>query len=303
MDRGDLSDLAVFLAIANERSFTRAAARLNQSQSAISQTIRRLETRLGLRLLTRTTRSVAPTAEGERLLETIRPAFANIDARLAELGELRDKPAGTVRLTLGRHAAETLICPAVARLVKSHPDIVVDLSIDQSLTDIVEGGFDAGVRLGEQVAKDMIAVRIGPELRMAVVASPEYLSAYGTPLMPHDLTRHRCINIRLPTSGGLYAWEFDKDGHELNVRVSGPVVANDTIVVTRAAMDGVGIAMVMEDMVEPAIAQGALVRLLDHWCPAFSGYHLYYPDRRHPSPAFTALVTELRRQMKRSEHS
>jgi DNA-binding transcriptional LysR family regulator len=290
MYRGDLNELAVFAAVAQERSFTRAATRLNQSQSALSQTVRRLESRLGMRLLTRTTRNVAPTPEGERLLETLRPALADIDARIAELGELREKPAGTVRLTLGRHAAETLIWPAVAELVSTYPDIVVELSIDQSLTDIVEGKYDAGVRLGEQVAKDMIAVKIGPDLRMAVVASPAYIAEHGTPTTPHHLLSHRCINIRFPKSGALYAWEFEKDGRELNVRVTGPFVVSDTTLACRAALDGIGVSMVMEDMVATAIADGRLIRMLDDWCQPFLGYHLYYPDRRHPSPSFAALT-------------
>jgi DNA-binding transcriptional LysR family regulator len=296
MYRDDLSELAVFAVVAEERSFTRAAARLNQSQSSLSQTVRRLEARLGLRLLVRTTRSVAASAEGEQLLATLRPALADIDARIAALGELREKPAGTVRLTLSRHAADTVVWPAIAELTQTYPDIAVELSIDHALTDIVSDRFDAGVRLGEQVARDMIAVRIGPPLRMVVVGSPAYLAAHGTPQSPHDLTRHRCANVRMPTAQSLYAWEFEKGGREVNVRVSGPVVVNDTLLLVRAAIDGVGLTMVMEDLVAPALADGRLVRVLDDWCEPFPGYHLYYPDRRHPSPAFAALLEILRRR-------
>jgi DNA-binding transcriptional LysR family regulator len=296
MRRDELGDLTVFLAVAEERSFTRAAARLGQSQSSLSQTVRRLEARLGVRLLTRTTRSVAPTQPGEQLIEALRPALADIEARLAVLGELRDKPAGTVRLTTGRHAADTVLWPALARLSRTYPDVKVELSVDASLTDIVTERFDAGVRLGEQVARDMIAVRIGPDLRMAVVGAASYLAGHGTPETPHGLTRHRCINIRLPTAGGLYAWEFEKDGRELNVRVDGPFVFNDTGLAVRAAVDGLGLAMVMEDIAAPAVADGQLARLLDDWCAPFPGYHLYYPDRRHPSPAFAVLLGELRRR-------
>ena len=227
MRRDELGDLAAFLAVAEARSFTRAAARLGTSQSALSHTVRRLETRLGLRLLTRNTRSVAPTDAGDRLLETLRPAFDEIDGRLAALGELRDKPAGTIRITAGQHAAETILWPALLRLLPHYPDVRVELSIDQALTDIVAERYDAGIRLGEQVAKDMVAVRIGPDMRMAVVGAPSYFATRPKPKTPHDLTHHTCINLRLPTLGGLYAWEFEKDGRELNVRVDGQLVFND----------------------------------------------------------------------------
>lgn len=294
MKRNDLGDLNVFLAVAEEQSFTRAAARLGQSQSSLSQTIRRLEERLGMRLLTRTTRSVALTSAGEQLIETLKPAIADVEARLAMLSELRDKPTGTIRLTAERHAAEIVLWPAISRLVHAYPDVKVEISIDASFTDIVAARFDAGVRLGEQVEKDMIAVRIGQDLRMAVVAAPTYVAQYGIPETPHGLMRHQCINVRLPTTGGLYAWEFEKDGHELNVRVDGPFVFSDESLATRAAIEGHGLAMIWEDAAQQAISEGVLVRVLDEWCPAFPGYHLYYPDRRHPSPAFTALLNELR---------
>lgn len=294
MQREEMGDLAVFLAVAEERSFTRAAARLGTSQSAVSQTVRKLEHRLGLRLLTRTTRSVLPTAAGEQLLETVQPAFLDVRARIAALTALRDSPAGTLRLTAGRHAAETVLWPALIRLTNRYPEIDAEVVVDAHLSDIVRDGFDAGVRLGEQVARDMIAVRIGPELRMAVVGAPAYLADHGGPSDPHGLTQHRCINIRLPTAGGLYPWEFEKDGRALNVRVNGPLTLNDMHLAVDAALAGAGLAMVMEDQVETALTDGRLVRLLKDWCPPFPGYHLYYPDRRLPSTAFSALLVELR---------
>lgn len=290
----ELSDLAVFAAVAEARSFTRAAARLGRSQSALSQTVRRLEDRLKLRLLTRTTRSVAPTPAGEQLLATLKPAFEDIEARLAALSELREQPSGLLRLTAGRHAAETVLWPALLRLTARYPDITVEVSIDSRLTDIVAEQFDAGIRLGEQVARDMIAVRVGPDLRMVVVGSPAYLARHGTPREPQDLTNHRCCNIRLPSAGGLYAWEFERDGRSINVHVDGPLVVNDVHLLLAAAREGLALGMVMEDMALPMIADGRLVQVLDEWCQPFSGYHLYYPNRRHPSPAFAALLSELR---------
>ncbi|MFA5949534.1 MAG: LysR family transcriptional regulator [Hyphomicrobium sp.] len=294
MKREELADLTVFLAVAEARSFTRAAAKLGTSQSTLSHTVRRLEERLGLRLLMRTTRSVAPTEAGERLMETLRPALDDIDARIAALSELREKPAGTVRITTGHHAAETILWPALARLLPYHPDINIELSMNSALTDIIAERFDAGVRLGEQVAKDMIAVRIGPDLRILVVGAPSYFATHPKPKTPHDLTRHNCINLRLPTRGGLYAWEFEKDGRQLNVRVEGQLVLNDMRMVLRAAAEGVGLAFVMEDQAKPLIADGRLVRVLNDWCAPFAGYHLYYPSRRQLSPAFALLVDALR---------
>jgi DNA-binding transcriptional LysR family regulator len=294
MKRDELGELTVFLAVAEERSFTRAAARLGTAQSAISQTIRRLEARLGLKLLARTTRTVAPTEAGERLIETLRPALDDIDAKLVALSDLRDKPSGTIRITASRHAVDTALWPPVARLMRDYPEIRVELSVDSALSDIVAERFDAGVRLGEQVARDMIAVRIGPDIRMAVVAAPEYFAAHPPPRTPHDLTRHACINIRLPTRGGLYAWEFEKNGRALNVRVDGPLVLNDIAVVLRAAEEGFGVACVMEDLAASRLAAGTLVRALEDWCPPFSGYHLYYPSRQHTSSAFRLLVDTLR---------
>lgn len=294
MRREDLGDLTALLAVAEERSFTRAAAKLGTSQSALSHTVRRLEARLGLRLLTRTTRNVAPTEAGERLIETLRPAFDEIDTKLAALTELRDKPAGTVRIATGGHAAETVLWPALARLLPDYPDVGVELAVDQGLTDIVAGRYDAGVRLGERVAKDMVAVRIGPDLRMALVGAPAYFAARPRPETPHDLTRHACINLRLPTSGGLYAWEFEKDGRALNVRVEGRLVFNDAPMILDAAAAGFGLAFVLEDRTRAYLADGRLVRVLEDWCPPFPGYHLYYPSRRQPTPAFALLAEALR---------
>ena len=294
MRREELGDLTAFLAVAEERSFTRAAAKLGTSQSALSHTVRRLEGRLGLRLLTRTTRSVAPTEAGARLIETLRPAFDEIDGKLAALSELRGKPAGTIRINTSKHAAERILWPVVARLLPDYPDVKVELAVDQSLADIVAGRYDAGVRLGEQVAKDMIAVRIGPDLRMAVVGAPSYLADHPAPRTPHDLTAHSCINLRLPTLGGLYAWEFEKDGHELNVRVEGRLVLNDVQMIVEAAAAGFGLACILSDHVEAHLADGRLVRVLEDWCPPFAGYHLYYPSRRQPAPAFSLLVEALR---------
>ena len=294
MRREELADLTAFLAVAEARSFTRAAARLGSSQSALSHTVRRLEARLGLRLLTRTTRSVAPTEAGERLLETLGPALDEIDAKLSALSELREKPAGLVRITTNLHAAESILWPALERLLPDYPDVQVELSIDQALTNIVADRFDAGVRLGEQVEKDMIAVRIGPDARMVVVASPGYLARRGVPDTPHELTEHDCINVRLPTLGGLYAWEFEKDGRELHVRVAGRLTFNYAPMVLKACAAGYGLACVMEDAARHYLADRRLVTVLDAWSPPFAGYHLYYPSRRQPTPAFALLVDTLR---------
>ena len=287
-------DLTGFLAVANERSFTRAAAKLGVSQSALSHSIRNLEERLGVRLLTRTTRSVAPTEAGERLLHTIGPRFEEIDAELAALSDLRDKPAGTIRITVGEHAAETILWPALAAFLPHYPDIKVELIVDYGLTDIVTERYDAGVRLGEQVAKDMVAVRIGPELRMAVVGAPSYFERRPRPKRPQELTAHECINIRLPTYGGIYAWEFEKRGRGLKVRVEGQLVFNNMTLRMNAVMAGFGLAYLPEDQVRTQLADGRLIRVLADWCPSFPGYHLYYPSRRQPTPAFSLLVEALR---------
>ena len=294
MKRDELGDLAAFLAVAEERSFTRAAGRLGLSQSALSHTIRRLEARLGLRLLLRTTRSVAPTEAGERLAGTLRPAFDTIDARIDALSELRDRPAGTIRITSGEHAAHTVLWPALQRLLPSYPDITVEIATDYRMVDLAEGRFDAGVRLGEHLAEDMIAVPIGPDMRMVVVGSPAYFSGRPVPQSPHNLTAHACINLRLPTRGGLYVWEFEKDGRPLNVRVDGPLIVNDMNLMVQGALSGLGLSIVMEDQVWEEVADGRLIRVLEDWSPPFPGYHLYYPSRRQPTPAFTVLIEALR---------
>ncbi len=295
MLRDELGDLAIFLAVAEERSFTRAATRLATSQSAVSQAVRRLEEHLGVRLLARTTRSVAPTEAGEQLLDTLRPALGDIRARLAHLTSLRDAPAGLVRITASRHAAETVLWPAIDAVLARYPDIEVELSIDGAFTDIVADRFDAGVRLGESVEKDMIAVRIGPDQRLAVVGAPSYLAGRTTPENPRDLLAHRCINLRMATRGNLYAWEFEKGDQTLSVRVEGPVIVNDGALALTAALDGHGLACVIEDAALLGhIAAGRLVRVLEDWCEPFAGHHLYYPDRRNLSPAFRAVLDELR---------
>jgi DNA-binding transcriptional LysR family regulator len=294
MPRHNVNDLLAFLAVARERSFTKAAAQLGISQSALSHTIRGLEERLGLRLLTRTTRRVAPTEAGERLVRTAGPKFEEIDAALTALSELRDRPAGTIRITAGEHAAEAILWPALAKLLPRYPDIKVELTIDQGLTDIVAARYDAGVRLGEQVAKDMIAVRIAPDMRMAVVGAPSYFARRPRPKRPQDLTAHDCINLRLPTYGGLYAWEFEKNGRELKVRVEGQLVFNGNAMILKAAVAGLGLAYLAEDRVKTHLANGRLIRVLADWCPPFSGYHLYYPSRRQATPAFALLVDALR---------
>jgi DNA-binding transcriptional LysR family regulator len=296
MLRENLNDLLGFLEVARERSFTRAAAKLGVSQSALSHAIRVLEMRLGVRLLARTTRSVSPTEAGERLLRSIGPRFDQIETDLAALSELRDKPAGNIRITAGEHAAKSIMWPALERLLPAYPEIKVELIVDHGLTDIVAERYDAGVRLGEQVAKDMIAVRIGPDFRMAVVGSPSYFAKRPKPKRPQDLTAHQCINIRLPTYGGLHPWEFEKRGRALKVRVEGPVVFNNIALRLRAVRAGLGLAYLPEDEVNADVAQGRLIRVLEDWCAPFSGYHLYYPSRRQPAQAFALLVDALRYQ-------
>jgi DNA-binding transcriptional LysR family regulator len=294
MARTNTNDLVAFIAVARERSFTRAAAKLGVSQSALSHTMRGLEARLGLRLLTRTTRSVAPTEAGERLLQSIGPRFDEIGSALAALSELREKPSGTIRITAGEHAAEAILWPSLEKLLPHYPDIKVEIVIDYGLTDIVAERYDAGVRLGEQVAKDMISVPIGPDIRMAVVGAPIYFSRRKRPKTPQDLTDHECINLRLPTYGGLYAWEFEKAGRAPKVRVEGQVVLSNIALRLRAALAGLGLAYLPEDQVRADIANGRLIRVLADWCPPFSGYHLYYPSRRQPTPAFALVVDALR---------
>jgi DNA-binding transcriptional LysR family regulator len=292
--RKDLYDLIAFLSVAKERSFTRASAKLGISQSALSHTIRKLESRLGVRLLTRTTRSVSPTEAGERLLLSAGPRLEEIEAELAALSELREKPAGTLRITTAEHAADTLLRPALEKLLPAYPDIKVEVAIDYGLIDIVAQRYDAGIRLGEQVAKDMIAVRIGPDMRMAVVGSPGYFKKHPVPKKPQDLTSHNCINLRLPTYGNLYAWEFERQGRELKVRVDGQLVLGTISQIEKAVLAGLGLAWVPEDLARAHIAKGRLVRVLEAWCQPFPGYHLYYPNRRQFSPALSVLVDALR---------
>jgi DNA-binding transcriptional LysR family regulator len=288
-----LDDLVAFVAVAEERSFTAAAAKLGVSQSALSPTIRSLEARLGIRLLTRTTRSVSATEAGERLLRTVGPRLEEIDAELAALSEIRDKPAGTVRITSTENAAEAVLWPALARILPDYPDIKVEIVIDYGLTDIVAERYDAGVRFGEQVAKDMIAVRISPDIRMAVVGASGYFVKHPPPRVPQDLTAHSCINLRLPIHG-LYAWEFERNGRDLRVRVDGQLVFSTTALILEAAVAGFGLAYLPEQQVQKHLDSGALVRVLANWCPPFTGYHLYYPSRRQQTPAFALLVDALR---------
>ncbi len=294
MPRRNLNDLLAFVTVAREGSFTRAAAILGVTQSALSQAIRALEARLNIRLLTRTTRSVSPTAAGERLMRAIGHRFDEIEAELDALTELRDKPAGTVRITSGEHVLKTTLLPKLMPVLQQYPDISIEFDVSYGLRDIVADRFDAGVRLGEQVDKDMIAIPIGPKLRMAAVASPAYFAAHPAPKKPHDLTNHRCINLRLPTYGGLYAWEFERRGRQLNVRVDGQLIFNTTPPIVATALDGLGLAFLPEEEFAPHIEAGRLVRVLEDWCPPFPGYHLYYPSRRQPSPAFSLVVDALR---------
>jgi DNA-binding transcriptional LysR family regulator len=294
MARTDLNQLTWFQVVAEERSFTRAAAKLGVAQSTLSHTIKQLEARMGIRLLARTTRNVATTTAGERLLQTITPRIAEIEDEIAALTALRDKPSGSIRLTLSDHALESVVWPKLKAVLKAYPDISVELILDSTFRNIVEEGFDAGVRLGESVEKDMIAVRIGPDWRLVAVASPEYLDAHGVPDHPQDLVRQVCINMRHETAGGLYAWEFEKDGQELRVRVSGQLTFNNSYAMIDAAVNGYGIAYVPDDIVERHIASGELVQVLDDWSPFFDGYFLYYPSRRQNLPAFKVIVDALR---------
>jgi len=294
MRREELVDLNALATVAEEQSFTRAAAKLGTSQSALSHTINRLEARVGVRLLTRTTRKVAPTEAGERMLRVLGPALGAIAEALGSVSELREKPAGTIRITTSEHAAHAVLWPALEKLLPNYPDVHVELVIESGFTDIVTERFDAGVRLGESIAKDMVAVRIGPDLRMAVVGSPGYFAARPKPRTPQDLAEHQCINLRLPTAGGFYAWELEKGNRELHVRVDGQLASNNVPMILRAAAAGFGLACVPDDQTAAMIADGRLIRVLEDWCPPFAGYHLYYPSRRQPSAAFSLLVDALR---------
>ncbi|MET0610192.1 MAG: LysR family transcriptional regulator [Pseudomonas caspiana] len=296
MQQENFNDLFAFAAVATDRSFTKAAAKLGVSPSALSHTIRNLEARLELRLLTRTTRSVSPTEAGERLLRTVKPRFDEITSELAVLSDQRETPAGTIRITAGEHAAISIIAPALQKLLPQYPDINVEVSVDSGLTNIVAERFDIGVRLGERVAKDMIAVRISPDLRWVIVGSPDYFSRHPTPVVPQDLTGHNCINIRFPTHGELFVWDFEKDGREVKVRVEGQLTFNSIVMRLDAAVAGLGLAYVPEDRALPFIEDGRLIAVLDDWCQPCAGYHLYYPNRRHASLAFSLVVDALRYQ-------
>lgn len=294
MQKVSLDDLRALVAIGRERSFTKAAAKLGVSQSALSQTIRNLEARLGVRLLTRTTRSVSPTEAGERLMRTVAPRFEEIDSELAAVSELSEKPAGTIRITATEYAIDAILMPKLAKVLRSYPEIKVEMIVDYGLTNIVAERFDAGVRSGEQVAKDMIAVRIGPDLRMAVVGTPAYFKSHREPARPQDLVEHRCVNLRLPAHGSDYAWEFEKGNRELKVRVEGQLTFNTTAQLLKAALAGFGLAYMPEGMVEEHVKRGRLRRVLADWCPPYAGYHLYYPSRRQSSAAFSLIVDALR---------
>lgn len=294
MARENYSDLLAFMAVARERSFTRAADQLGISQSALSHIIRNLEARLGLRLLTRTTRSVSPTEAGERLLRNVAPRFEEIDSELAALRELRDKPSGTIRITATDQAIDTILWPKLSKILPDYPDLKIEFSSDYGLSDIVADRFDMGVRLGDQVAKDMIAVRIAPDMRMTIVGSPAYLAGRPLPTSPQDLTRHTCINLRLPTRGGLYAWELQKDGRECQVRVEGQVTFNGIYPILDAALAGFGLAYIPEELVQPHVAAGRLLYVLQDWFPTFPGLHIFYPSRRQSSRALALVVDTLR---------
>lgn len=294
MERRELNDLLAFEVVARERSFTRAAAQLGMSPSALSHAMRGLEDRLGVRLLARTTRSVAPTEAGERLLQSLRPALSGIEEGLEALREWRDNPSGTVRITTFAYAARMVLLPKLPIFLLAHPEIRVEVSIDDGLTDIVAAGFDAGIRLGEAVAKDMIAVRLGPDLRTVVVGTPEYFKRYPPPLTPYDLDRHACIGYRLATSGGLLPWEFERGGKEIKIYTNGPLVANDSDLPAAAVRAGAGLGYMMEHEVADEIASGKLIQVLADWCPAFPGFHLYHPSRRQSPPALRALIAALK---------
>ncbi|WP_140986396.1 LysR family transcriptional regulator [Asticcacaulis tiandongensis] len=294
MRKGDFSDFAAFIAVAEAGSFTRAASRLGLSQAALSFAVRGLEERLGVRLITRTTRKLSVTDAGERLLNSLRPAFDQIETEIAAIGALREKPSGTVRIATFRHAAKQVLWPVMTKLMGEYPDISFEVSVSEGLTDIVGGRFDAGIRLGEQVEKDMVSVRISDDVRMAVVGSPSYFEGRPLPSTPRDLSAHDCVSYRQTTSGGIYAWELEKDGAEFEVKVGGHLIINDNEMMEAAALDGVGLVYLFESQVADYISSGRLIRVLEDWCPPFPGYHLYYPSRRQNTPAFALLLNALR---------
>jgi len=294
MVKRNLNDLLYFVTVAREGSFTRAASLLGVTQSALSQAISGLESRLSIRLLTRTTRSVSPTAAGERLLNAIGNRFDEIDAELDELTKMRDKPAGTVRITCGEHIVRTTLLPKLTPLLLEYPDIKVEFDVNYGFRDIVADRFDAGVRMGDTIDRDMIAVPVGPKLRMAIAASPAYFQTHPIPKVPRDLLNHNCINMRMQTAGGLYTWDFDRRGQSLNVRVDGQLVFNTSPSIVDAAVAGLGIASLPEEEFAPHLQEGRLVRVLEDWCPPFPGYYLYYPSRKQPSHAFSLVLDALR---------
>jgi len=294
MSQTKVNDLQAFLAVAREQSFTKAAARLDITPSALSHTIRALEERLGVRLLARTTRNVAPTEAGERLMRSIAPLFEQIAAEVEALGDLRDKPAGTIRITCSDDAIELYLRPVLAAFLKNYPDVTLELFVDYGFTNIVEERFDAGIRLGEAISKDMIAVRISPDWRLAVVGSPAYFDRYPPPATPHELTDHACVNMRHRPSGAIYAWEFEKDGKAFTVKGDGQLVFNSVVHALNSAVDGIGLAYVPEALAAPYLANGRLKEVLADWCPYFQGFHLYFPHRRQASPAFSAFVDAVR---------
>ena len=301
MKRDELNDLAAFVVVADEMSFTRAAAKLEMSPSALSHAMKALEDRLGLQLLARTTRRVSTTEAGERLIKTLRPAFEDINAELIALNELRDKPVGTLRITTPRHAATSILCPVLPDFLKAYPGINLEITIDEGLTDIVANRYDAGIRLGEKVAKDMIAVQVGADLQTVIVGSPAYFTNHSVPNLPQDLATHCCINYRFITGRGLYAWEFKEKGRSFQVRVDGSLVFNDSDLILTAALEGQGIAYLYEDQVAAHVDQGRLIRVLQKWCPIFPGYYLYHPNRRQMSSTLTALIDRLRERQVESK--
>lgn len=289
-----MNDIQAFIAVAREKSFTKAAAVLGVTPSALSHTIRNLEERIGVRLLARTTRSVAPTEAGEHLLLSVAPLFEQINIELERIAELRDRPAGTIRVTCSDDAAEGLLRPILPDFLKKYPDISMEIHIDYGFTDIVTERFDAGIRLGESISKDMIAVRMGPDWRLCVVGTPEYFQTHPVPVIPADLSHHRCINIRHSPAGDVYVWEFEKDSRKMNIRVSGPLLSNSIIHVMNGALDGIGLAYIPEALARPFIDSGRLIEVLADWSPVFTGFHLYYPNRRNTSPAFAAFIDAVR---------
>ncbi len=294
MFKENVNELQIFLMVARERSFTKAAGKLGVTQSSLSHAIKALEERLNTRLLTRTTRSVAPTEAGEKIIACLEPRLAELEMELETLIHQNGAAAGNIRLSAGEHSSRSLVWPKLKPFLREYPEINVELVVDNGFVDIVEGRFDAGVRLGESVDKDMIAVRIGPDMRMAIVASPAYFAANPVPVTPHELQHHRCINMRLPTAGGLYHWEFEKEGKPLRVRVDGQLTFNLLSERIDAALSGFGIACVPEDMVQRLVDTGELIQVLQEWCPIFPGYYLYYPSRKQHPPAFALMIEALR---------